>query len=199
MKAIVKNGLVAIVCGVTALPAGTAQANDIEDFFKRAHRSLVKRHKEIVRAHTGVARAAAAAAPRVRSVSVRVGTPTRTVYVRPTPSPRHVCRKIKVKTWVQGYWEETVEQRWVSYRHRHGGYYQDIIVKRWVPGYHEYTWEKDPNCSCRRTSYSRHGRHHSHSDRSYHSSHSRHGRDSHHGSRDRRNSCSSGGHDRHRR
>lgn len=177
MKAVLKSGLTAVVCGMVALPAGNARANDIEDFFKRAHRSLVKRHKEIAGAHIGAAAAAAALAPRVGSVDVKIGAAPRHVvvphgvHVRTVPHRVHICRKIQVKTWVAGYWEETIEQRWVSYRYRQGGYYEDVVVKHWVPGRYEYTWMVDPNCSCRwgthrydrghrGPSYSNPGRHH---------------------------------------
>ena len=155
-KRIIRNGVVMAVCVAAVLPVSTASANDIEDFFKRAHRSMAKRHKEVLRAHVGAASVAAAMAPRLRSVDIRVGSVPHGINVRAVPNRQHICRKIRVKTWVSGYWQQTVQQRWVSYRHRHGGHYEDVVVKHWVPGHHEYSWQIDSNCSCRAQSRSGH-------------------------------------------
>jgi len=170
MKTLMRGSMVTVICGAALLTGSGARANDIEDFFKRAHRSLVKRHKEIARAHVSAAAAVASTAPKLRCVSVTVGHPRGYAV----PRRHHVCRKIRVRIWVPGYWEETVEQQWVPYRYRRGGYYQDVVVKHWVPGYYKYVWQVDPNCSCRRPARGCHGSSH-HSRPGHHERHDRNG------------------------
>ncbi|MCK5849652.1 MAG: hypothetical protein KAH23_01960 [Kiritimatiellae bacterium] len=158
MKAISKGSL-AIMLFMFAVSTQMAMGNDIERFFRRTHRSLEKHHKEVLRAHVKTARAVASVAPKVRSVNIRVGSSPRVVrnmvsHVNVPVRRPHTCRMIKVRTWVKGRYENTVERQWVKYWGDcwgdGGGYYEDVVVRRWISGYYRIIWVKDPNCYCKR-------------------------------------------------
>ena len=153
MKAINKGSLTIILL-VFTVSAQVAMGNDIEKFFKRTHRSFKKHHKELVRAHVRATKTVVSARPKVRVKSSSRFVRKKGSHVNAPVRRSHKCRMIKVRVWVAGRYENSVEQRWVENWSdgwcSGGGYYENVTVRRWVSGHHKIVWKKDPNCYCRR-------------------------------------------------